>query len=684
MPRSPTAPLSVVGVDTGGTFTDLALLEGGQLRIEKVQSTPDDPSRALLDGLARLGFGAFRAKRARPSVRVVHGTTVALNALLTGRTARAAFVTNAGFVDLVEIGRQDRPDLYALHPEKPPALVPRELRFEVEARTAPREDGEGFEVLRRPKASELARLRRALGAAKVDSIAIGLLHSYATPECEAEVARALAPLGLPITLSAGLVREHREHERFSTAIVNAALAPVVRDYLRHLSEALGGARLELLRSSGGTIAAERAAEEPVRILLSGPAGGVLGASRAAREAGAESMVGLDMGGTSTDVAFRRVGTRRAVEPVQSSSLGGHALATPTLDLHTIGCGGGSLLRVDSAGVLTVGPESAGASPGPVAYGRAEIPTVTDAHVLLGHIASGAFLGGRLELDVERVERAFERLAKRLGLKPHAAAQAALDVARAAMRHALGVMTLQRGEDPRTTPLVAFGGAGGLHAAELARALSMPRAIVPFAPGVLSALGLASAEPLAERSSAVLAPVNSFPRRELALRVRTLESDARAELAEAGHELRRAEREVALDLRYSGQSFELRVPLEGGDVERRFVARHRELYGYTLDDREVELVNVRVTVRIPQAPVRARSVRASAAPRSAFVGERRVAFSGRFTRTALVDRAALSPGQHFEGPAIVQEFSSTTLVPPRTLARVTHGGHLELTALRSGT
>ena len=664
----------VVGIDTGGTFTDLALIENGRVRLEKVPSTPDDPARALLAGLERLGLGPSARPR---DLRVVHGTTVGLNALLTGRVARTALVTNRGFVDLLEIARQDRPDLYALRPVKPPDLVPRERRFEVGQRSWPRLSDGALETVRSPSARELAALRRAIARAAPESLAVCLLHSYADPEIERAVARALAPLGLPMMLSAELLREHREYKRFSTAVVNAALAPVVGAYLQRLSHALGNARLELLRSSGGTISAERAALEPVRVIASGPAGGVLGASRAAREAGLDRMVGLDIGGTSADVAFRRLGARRVVEPVQQGSIGGHSIAVPSLDLHTIGCGGGSLLRVDSAGVLSVGPQSAGADPGPVAYGRGDEPTLTDAHVLLGQLSSGTFLGGRLELDHDRVERAFERLGRKLGLAPRAAAQAALDVARAAMRRALGVMTLQRGEDPRATPLVAFGGGGGLHAAELARALAMPCALVPAAPGVLSALGMATAEPQAERSRAILAPLARLRARERAAHLRALEREALGELADSGQRASDAECEASLDLRYEGQSFELRVPLAGGDPRARFAARHRELYGYTLDEREVELVNLRVLARIPAALPRQRKIQPRPAPRAAFVGTTRVSFGGSELRTRIVERALLRPGDHFTGPAIVREFSGTTLVPPRCRASVTAGGHLRL-------
>jgi N-methylhydantoinase A len=673
-------PARTVGVDTGGTFTDLVSLEAGKLRLEKVPSTPQAPERAILDGLAQLGAAADAGK-----LHVVHGTTVALNALLTGRIARTALVTNAGFADLIEIGRQDRPELYALHPQKTAPLVARELRFEIEQRSWPDPadpHGRCVEV-RAPTRAELARLRRELALARPEAIAVCLLHSYADPRPEERVAKALASLGAPITTSAGLLREHREFERFSTAVVNAALTPIVRGYLQRLEGALGGAKLSLLRSSGGRISAARAAQEPVRVLLSGPAGGVIGAARAAREAGFDRMVGLDIGGTSADVAFRRA-RGRAGEPVRASVVAGHPIGVPALDIHTIGCGGGSLLHVDRGGVLRVGPQSAGADPGPVAYGRGEVPTLTDAHVLLGRIAPGKFLGGRLALDVDAVERAFEKLARRLGVEPREAALAALDVANAAMRRALGVMTMQRGEDPLHTPLVAFGGAGGLHAADLARSMEMPCAIVPFGPGVLSALGMATADAVAERSRSVLERFEQVDLRELETQLVQLERSAREELLEDVEGRTALEFERFYELRYEGQSFELRLapsPSRAATV-RAFHRKHAALYGYALEGSEVELVNVavRATARSGVKRLAGSPGRATSAPPSS----RRVWFADsggapRAARASVQRREALRVGQLVTGPAVLEEFSGATVVPPGWSARCVRGGHLVLTA-----
>lgn len=677
-----------IGIDTGGTFTDLVCAgvtephrtAGAEVCVVKVPSTPEDPGRAIVAGLADL---ASRARWARRSSRahVVHGTTVALNALLVGRTAKIALVTNAGFRDLVEIGRQDRPEIYALHPQKPAPLVARELRFEVPQRSWPRADGGGLEEVRAPSPAELAHLVDEVRASGAESIAVCLLHSYADPSIEERVARALEGLGLPITRSSALLAEHREFERFSTALVNAALVPLMGEYLSGLAPRLGGARLSLLQSSGGTLEAARAAVEPVRVLLSGPAGGVIGARLAAREAGIGDFVGLDMGGTSTDVAFQRAAghgeERRATRALEPVRIAGHPVAVPTLDIHTIGCGGGSLVRVDAGGVLHVGPESAGAAPGPVAYGKSDVPTVTDAHVLLGHVAEGPFLQGNLALDHGAVRRAFDAVGARLGVSATAAARGVLDVARAAMRRAIGVMTMQRGEDPERLVLVAFGGAGGLSAAALAESLGLRAALVPLHPGALSARGMTFARGAGEQVRTILEPLAAWNRRRRTEVFEVLAERGRDELAGAAR--RDVLIELALDLRYRGQSFELRVP-ESSDPAGAFHAAHERLYGYALLDREIELVCLRAGARVREPLAERPSLRAQRLAREALRGEREAWFERR-VRARIIDRSALEPGMSFDGPALVEEYSGTTLVPPDWRASVTHGGHLLLRAAR---
>ncbi len=655
-------------MDTGGTFTDLVLIEDGELRAEKLPSTPDDPSRAVLEGIESLG-GAGSGDE------VVHGTTVALNALLTRRFAPAAMVVNEGFLDMIEIGRQARPELYALHPVKRPALIPRELRFEVSQRSFPGTDGKLHQE-RAPQPDELATLARRIGRSKAQSIAVCLLHAYADPEIELRVARALEPLGLPITCSASILREFREFERFSTTCANAVLVPIISGYVERLARSLPDVRLSLLQSSGGTLPAERAAQEPARLLLSGPAGGVVGAARAARDAGLERLVTLDMGGTSTDVAFHDARSRLE-DSVSSAEVGGSPIGLPALDIHTIGCGGGSLVHLDAGGILHVGPASAGADPGPICHGKGDAPTVTDAHVLLGHIASGHFLGGRLELDVDGVERAFEQLGKRLSATPVQAARAVLEVARAAMRRAVGVETMQRGQDPRSLPVVAFGGAGGLQGAALAAGLGMPGALIPAMPGCLSAFGMATADALSDHSQTLLAPLASWGSRDRRKVARELADLGRSELLEAGHRARSIEFEYSLDLRYRGQAFEIAIPESfDASVAEAFARRHEELYGWQLDAGEIELVNLRARAAVHRSYEEGPQPRARRLPKGAITGEREADWNSP-ALTPVIDREQLAPGVRLEGPALVEEFSGTTLIPPGWKGRVTRGGHLWL-------
>ncbi|MFT5059143.1 MAG: N-methylhydantoinase A [Planctomycetota bacterium] len=414
--------------------------------------------------------------------------------------------------------------------------------------------------------------------------------------------------------------------------------------------------------------------EPARVLLSGPAGGVVGAARAAREAGLSRIVTLDMGGTSADVAFHRANTEMW-ESVSRAEVAGLPLGVPALDIHTIGCGGGSIVHLDAGGILHVGPASAGADPGPVCHGRGGQLTVTDAHVYLGHIAAGPFLAGNFELDVDAVTRAFEKLGKRLGTAPLRAAQAVLEVARAAMRRAIGVETMQRGQDPKDLPVVAFGGAGGLQGAALAAALGLPGALIPALPGCLSAYGMATADAISDQSQTLLAPLAMWSgkaRRKLA---KELAAAARSELRSAGHKAKSIEFEYSLELRYAGQAFELPVPDDfSPQIPTHFAQRHEELYGWALTDVEIELVNLRVRALVRRPDVKHPRPRSKSLPKAAILGTRQADFDGPHL-TPIVDRSALKPGVQFKGPALIEEFSGTTLLPPGWQARVTAGQHL---------
>ncbi len=675
-----------IGVDTGGTFTDLVLTGPGlSPRMAKVRSTPDDPGRALLEGLKVLGVpGAEGAT-------VIHGTTVALNALLTGAVGKAALVTNRGFRDLIEIDRQARPDLYALEPVRPEPLIPRDRRFEVTERVWPAEPsgdpaaedqgpGGALVVVDALEESEIERVCAAVQASGATSVAVCLLHSYGNPEPEERIAARLREAGLYATASAALVGEYREAERFSTAVANAALTPIVAEYLERLKSALPKARLEVLQSSGGGLDAAVAAVEPVRVLLSGPAGGVIGAAASARGAGLGGIATLDMGGTSTDVAFHRDGEGLG-SLGEDVRVAGHSIAVPTLDMHTIGCGGGSIARVDEGSVLRVGPMSAGADPGPAAFGGGGTePTVTDAYVVLGRVPlephPGGFLGGELRLDRAAAVRAYEGLAKELGGGTTAidAARAVLASVRASMRRALGVMTMQRGRDPRSTPLVAFGGGGGLAAYDLASALGMPMALVPAMPGVLSAYGMTDAKRTADRSRTVLKGLASmgFPAREKVLdelraaAIQSLFGDEGAATAATESGAATIESEARVSLRYRGQSYELSLA-NSEDLMDVFHRAHEARFGWRLEGHPIDLVHARARVSVAQAEHPAGSNAQASTPssdRDPLVGEQLAWFDAdEPTMTKIYDRRFLDDGMGITGPAIVDEYSGTTVVPP---------------------
>ncbi len=669
----PTPQGAILGVDTGGTYTDLTLmLANGEVHTAKVASTPSDPGLALEAGMAQL---AQICGEAVASCGIVHGTTVALNALLTGSLARAALVTNAGFQDLIEIGRGARPELYDLHPTRPQALIPRSHRFEIQQRSWPDESGQLVEI-QKPTPAQVKRLKHALQRSKATSLALCLLHSYADPSIELKLADQLASLGVPITCSGTLLPAHREVERFSTACANAALTPIMFAYLERLGSILSPERLSILQNSGGTLPAEQAAREPVRVLFSGPAGGVVGAARAAQEAGLNDIVTLDMGGTSTDVAFHS--TRAGLtNTVHDAEVGGHPIALPALDIHTIGCGGGSLVHVDAGGVLHVGPESAGAQPGPVCYGSGGQLTVTDACLHLGYIAAASFLDGGLELDSAAVDLAFEELARPMGVKSHEAASAVIDLAHAAMRRALGVMTMQRGQDPARLPLVAFGGGGGLHGAALAHSLQMSGALIPAHPGVLSALGMAGADAINDHERTVLEPLDSWSHSRRASAFKVLTHAGQVQLRSAGHRAKSIRFERSLALRYRGQSYDLNIE-EGARAAERFEALHRQRYGWDLSGTEIELVTLsaRAEAASPwnHSNNHTARPRRRPAPARAQLGRRRMWFK-RWRQCTRWDRTKLSPGHWLSGPAVIEEYSATTLVPPGQTAEMRNGGHL---------
>ena len=668
-----------IGVDSGGTFTDVCLFndETGHVEVWKVASTPDDPSRGIAQGVQE-GVAQVGASPAEVGY-FGHGTTVATNALIQHRGVPTALITTAGFRDLLEIGRQKRPDLYDLQADKEPVLVSRDLRLEVPERV--RHDGTVETAL---DEDALRRVVRRLRETGVKSVAVCFLYGFMRPEHEIAARRILAeefPEAFACT-SHEVAPEFREYERMSTAVVNAYLGPVMQGYIERLGGRLAdlgvSATPHLTQSNGGVIGFEQAARLPVRTILSGPSTGVVAAQEIGRLVGIDNLITFDMGGTSSDVALLAGGVcRLASEAV----VHGYPIKAPMLDIHTVGAGGGSIAYVDGGGLLKVGPRSAGADPGPVCYDRGnDEPTVTDANVVLQTLNPTHLLGGRMTVRQDLARAAIGRVADRLGMDAMATAQGIISVVTANMARAIRVISVQRGHDPRDYTLVAFGGAGPLHAARLARELDIARILVPRNPGILCATGLLLTDLRADFASTRLLTlsVEALPAIEAAFR--TLRERAEAWFVEEAvpPDARRVARTV--DMRYAGQNYELSVPLPDGPVTMAildalaegFAAAHERMYGFVAEGETVQLVTYRVeaTGGVPKAAFRA-APDAGPDASAAIVGRRDVWLpeAGGFVSCPVYDREKLRPGNRIDGPAIVEQMDATTVVLPDMAAHV---------------
>lgn len=653
-----TAPRA--GVDVGGTFTDLVAIREGVVTVGKIPSTPDDPGRGVLDGLAALGVERASA--------IVHGSTVATNAILERKGALTALITTAGFRDVLEIGRQNRPNLYALEPLRPEPLVGRDFRHEALERV--NYQGRVLTPLDEPA---LRRTVADLKAAGVESCAVCFLFSFLNPDNERRTRELLHKAGFEhVSLSSDIIPEFREYERTSTICLNAYVEPIMSTYLRRLAERAPGP-LWIVQSNGGLLRADEAAAEPVRTVLSGPAGGVIGALDSARRSGIDDIVTFDMGGTSTDVALcpgRPLITNQGV-------VGGFPVSIGMIDIHTVGAGGGSLAYLDEGGALQVGPESAGADPGPAAYGRGGTrPTVTDANLVLGRMPATSRLGGSLALDWPLAEAAIGDLAARIpdlqNLDPSDAilhtALAIVELANTSMESALRLITVERGYDPREFTLVAFGGAGPVHACDLAGRLHIPRVLIPRYPGVLSALGCLTADRMRAYSRTVMTPAAEEHVPEIERLAAELESTARLDLKA---ESDRPDLQRALDMRYQGQSYELTVPWERTGFEtalKAFHAQHERRYTYSDYTLPVEIVSVRVVGSVPSPGLPHATVEFED---HAVLTEHSISvtFIGGEVKATMLDRENLRAGGRFDGPAVLTQDDCTTVIPPGWTAAV---------------
>ncbi len=649
--------MKLIGVDTGGTFTDFVYVEDGSFRILKVPSTPRDPSQAVVHGVKQI------VEDGEP-FRIIHGSTVATNTLLERKGARVALVTNRGLEDVIEIQRQNRERIYDLRYRKPEPLVPKELRFGVKGRV----DSKG-RVVDEIDPSEIGELALKLKELGVEAVAVCFLFCFLHKEHEAAVADILRRAGFRVYPSCEILPVFREYERTSTTVINAYVAPKMEGYLGLLEKRLGGGTVRVMQSNGGIISVSKASKEAVRTILSGPAGGVVAAKFLGSLVGEKNLITLDMGGTSTDVSLIHGGRERLTTEYK---IGGLPVGIPVIDIHTIGAGGGSIARIDAGGSLRVGPESAGADPGPICYGRGDQVTITDAHLFLGRLIPEYFLGGGMKLFPERVKPYMEELARRAGMDTLELAEGIISVANSNMEAAIRVVSVERGHDPRDYTLVVFGGAGALHGAMLARSLNIKRVLVPRYPGIFSAIGMILADTV----------------RDYSLTVMLREPEAE-QLKEAFAELReRATVDMEaegfsdflilenLQCRFAGQSYEVEVPFSE-DYRSAFMERYRKLYGYVPSDAEVEVVNLTLlAVGRTEKPDFPKIPKGSPdPPRESFVGTRRIWADGKFTEAKVYKREELLAGNIITGPAVVVEYSSTCFVPEGFLLRVDGFGNM---------
>ena len=653
--------ITLVGIDTGGTFTDIVVLErgvnAGGMRHCKVLSDPSDPSGPIVEGLKRMGLE-------NKQLQIIHGTTVGTNAVLEGKGARVAYVSSEGFADVLSLGRQEREHVYQLKQPETRPPVPEALCLEVSTRIAA-----DSSLLSVASDEELAELKARLQELDVESVAINLLFSFLEPQQEQRIADQLGDKWF-VSCSSKILPEVREYERGMATWLNASVGPVISRYLNRLQERLPHARIAVMQSAGTTIAADQAANQAVRLLLSGPAGGLAAARSIAAQTDNPKLMSFDMGGTSTDVAL----FNGEIPLTGQCRLGSWPLSIPSVDIHTIGAGGGSIARVDKAGMLLVGPESAGASPGPACYGQGGTQvTVTDANLLLGRIPENTLLGGYLPLDLHAAEQAVSILANDMGCNVLEAARGIVRLANAHMARALRVMSVERGYDPADYALLCFGGAGGLHACDLAELLSMKRIIIPARSGVLSAMGMLVSEPGRELSQAVLASLKTLTDEDIGRRFQLLEADAGAQLTDEGCAPESLVFRHQLELRYKGQSATISINWSaGGDHETAFHEAHTRASGLRLPH-PVELVNIRLSARAP-AVLKSIDIRQN----SGALTEGQVIHMPELAcKVPMYHRTGLPPGESVQGPLLLTESDATAWIKPGWELRLDEWGNLLL-------
>jgi N-methylhydantoinase A/oxoprolinase/acetone carboxylase beta subunit len=642
-----------IGVDTGGTFTDFVIYVNGKIEINKIPSTPKNPSLSILEGIDE-----FLQQDLSPTV--IHGTTVATNSLLERKGGRIALITTEGFEDILFIGRQTRRELYSLRGEHRIPLLPRHLCFGLEERTSA-----SGEVEKEVSLSRLRQTLQKIKEMKPEAVAVSLINSYANSYNEKIILRELKKEKLLVSTSSDILPEYREYERTATTAVNAYLMPVISRYLQKLEKKIKKAELRIMQSNEGYIPPAKAKREPIRTAFSGPAGGVVGAFHLGKAAGFRNIITFDMGGTSSDVSLIDGEIRRTSETV----IGDFPIRIPIIDIHSVGAGGGSIAYVDRGGSLRVGPQSAGADPGPACYGRGDLPTVTDANLVLGRLVPDFFLGGKMKILPERSRKALENLTKKIDKSLVETAEGIIEIANANMEKAIRVISIERGFDPRNFALFSFGGAGGMHAVDIASNLKMPEVIIPKNAGVLSALGLLMADSIKDYSKSILKIADKIRKEELEGYFKKLIAKSIKSMQEDGFKEDEVTIFSSIDLRYRGQSYEITIPYTNKNTtDPSFVAdfhkAHSKLYSYHHEERAVEVVNIRVKavgttkkIKLKREPPKGKGVE------RAFVKKQAIHYKGKTWQAAVFKRSLLEAGNKMNGPALIADSESTSFLPP---------------------
>lgn len=638
-----------IGVDTGGTFTDFVIFADGRIVIKKLPSTPPDPSLAILGGLKDFLIKDTAAV-------VIHGTTVATNSLLERRGGPIALITTAGFEDVLFIGRQVRKNLYSLIGETRRPLLPRRHCYGIEERTTAL-----GQVEKSPSIEAISEVLDKIEKNRIQAVAVSLINSYANPSNERVIQRALSRRKLLASVSSNLLPEYREYERTTVTAVNAYLMPVMSRYLAGLGRKLGSAELRIMQSNEGFITPATAKKVPIRTALSGPAGGVVAGYLLGKSAGFRNIITFDMGGTSSDVSLIDGQIRRTNE----SMIGDFPVRLSMIDIHTVGAGGGSIADVDKGGSLRVGPQSAGADPGPACYGKGRLPTVTDANLVLGRLVPEFFLGGKMRIDLERSLEVLSTLARKIGKSLIETAEGIIAIANANMEKAIRVISIERGFDPRNFALFSFGGAGGMHAADIAAHLRMPFVIIPKNAGVLSALGLLLADSVKDFSLSVLEKTEKMTEKRLTQQLDKLQKNGFRDIHKEGFQDQEIRILPYVDMRYFGQSYEITIPYHGfKHIAADFHKAHQELYAYHHPDQPTEIVNIRVKAVGLTKKIRLKKYSPGKKNlKQALFKSQPLYYEGEALKAQVFDRSTLLPGHRIKGPALVVDPESTAFVPP---------------------